>query len=244
MKPAGFLLLCLAFPLQANGLEDLRAALGCLRGQGPIRGIYEVNAWSRGGKGKDIEESTGGASAWVEEDATGLEIRWDRSLLRRAEEETHSVKGPNKQDSPGMGIEAASPLKVHAALDFGPRLARLVAIGHLKQERPDTHQGRPARMLEVQLPPPRSGGKEVDPKENTYLAQIWVGADGLPFAATLSNVVKASKLFISIELTMTEDLSFSPLGNRLVVLRREERMASKAMGIEAHTRTISTFVPK
>lgn len=244
MRPTALLFLCLAFPLQANGLDDLRAALSRMQGQGPLRGTYEVNAWSRGGKGKDIEESAGGASAWVEEDASGLQIRWDRGLLRRAEEETHSTKGSDKQGSPGMGIEAASPLKVHAALDFAPRLARLIANGQLKQERPDTHQGRPARVLEVLLPPPRSGAKEADAKENSYVVQIWVGADGLPFAATLTNVVKASKLFISLELTMTEELSFSSLGHRLVVLRREERMASKAMGIEAHTRTVSTFQPK
>ena len=244
MKPTALLLLCLALPLSANGLDELRAALGRLQGQGPIRGSYEVSAWSRAGKAKDLEESTGSAKAWVEEDGAGLQIRWDSGLLRRAENEEKSSKEAKKSESVTMGIDAASALKVFSAVNFAPRLARLLANGQMKQERAETYQGKPARLLEIQLQPPHSGDKEMDPKENTYTAQVWMGSDGMPLGAALTNVVKAKKLFISIELTLNEEMTFSQVSNRLVVLRREERMATKTMGIEAQTRTISTFTPK
>lgn len=244
MKPAAFLLSCLVFPLQAGGLDDLRAALNRMQGQGSLRGIYDVNAWSRGGKGKEIEESTGTASAWVEEDAAGLQIRWDRALLQRADEKVKAAKGAQKRDSPTLGIDSASPLKIHGAMNFAPKLARLLATGQLKQDRADTCQGKPARLLEIQLTPPGSGDKEMDPKENAYTAQIWVGVDDVPLAATLTKLVKASKLFISIEMANTEEFTFALVANRLVVLRREERMTTKTLGIEAQQRTIATFTLK
>ena len=55
MKSTALFLFCLAFPLPAGSLDKLRVALGQLQGQSALRGTYDVNAWSRGGKGKDIE---------------------------------------------------------------------------------------------------------------------------------------------------------------------------------------------
>lgn len=235
--------LFLVLPLRASGLDDLRAALNRLQGQGTLRGTYEVNAWSRGGKGKDTEESTGTATAWVEEDATGLQIRWDRALLKRAEAEVKAPKGAKKTDSPTLGIDAASALKISGAMNHAPKLGKLLATGQLKQERADTYQGQPAHLLEVQLesPEPEDGKKA---KVNTYMAQIWVGSDGLPLGATLTREMKASVLLISMEMTGTESLVFGSVANRLVVLRREEGQFVKTLGVEVQQRTISTFTPK
>jgi len=42
----------------------------------------------------------------------------------------------------------------------------------------------------------------------------------------------------------TEELVFTSIANRLVILRREERRSMKTLGIETQTRTISTFTHK
>ncbi len=242
MKIAACLALCLVIPLQAGSLEDLRMALGRMQGQGPLHGTYNVNTWSRGGKGKDIEESSGAASAWVEEGAAGLQIRLDRGLLKRAEDEIEAPKGAKKQDSPTSGIDAITVLKIHRAMNFAPKLARLLATGQLKRECAESYQGKPSRLLEIQLAASASGEK--DPKGMTYTAKVWLGADGMPLGATLTKMMKTNLVFTSVDMTLTEEFVFSQVYNRLVVLRSEERMASKAMGVEGQQRTLATFTVK
>ena len=236
------LCLCLALPLSANGLDDLKTTLSHMQGQGTLRGSYEVNAWSRGGKGQDIEESAGTVSAWVEEDATGLQIRWDRALLKRAEAET-KVKGAKKTDSAALGMGSASALHIFAAVNYAPKLAHLLSTGQLKGDRPEAYQGKPARLLEVDLKAPDSEDAK-KAKENIYSVRLWIGADGLPMGAAFTRSLKVSMLLISMETSSTEDLVFAPASNRLVALRREERQTMKAMGIESQQRTLATFTPK
>jgi len=235
------LALGLVLPLQAGSLEDLRAALNRMQGGGTLRGAYSVNTWSRAGKGKDVEESTRTASVWVEEDPSGLQFHWDRALLKRAEEEAQVAKGSRKPDTPTVDLSAVNASEIHSAVNFAPKLARLLATGLLKQERPDTCQGKPARLLEIQLAWPDSDEKEKNPKEGTYLAKVWLGGDGLPLAATLTRTLKASKLFITVDMNSTEELTFSPLANRLPVLRREERVDVKTLGVGSQMRTVCTF---
>ncbi len=240
---AASLALLLTASLGASSMDDLKASLAKLQGQGALRGTYQVNAWSRGGKGKDLQETKGTASAWVEEDASGLRIQWDRSLLQRAEAEAGSSKGPKKAGSPILGIESASVLKIYGAMNYAPKLARLLASGQLKRERSDVFQSQPARLLEVQLPPPDADDED-KPKESTYTAKIWLDPEGLPLGATLVHTLKASLLFISAVQSMTEELAFSRVADRLVVVRREESQSGKGMGFELQTRTISTFTIK
>jgi hypothetical protein len=232
--------LALALTLQANGLDELKAALSRLQGQGTLKGTYEVSAWSRGGKGKEIEEATGKAMAWAEEDASGLTLRWDRALLRRAEEEGKASKAAKRTDSAALGLESLSAPKVSAALNFAPKLAQLLATAQVKGE---GAEGAAAHWIDLQLTPPEAD-KETKAKENTYTVRIRVGADGLPFAASFTRAIKASVMFISMEMNTTEELTFSVLANRLVVLRKEERMATKTLGMELQQRTIATFAPK
>lgn len=242
MQSSAFLILGCASFLQADGLDDLRTALSRMKGQGALQGTFEVNAWSRGGKGKDLEEATGAATVQVEEDATGFQIRWDPALLRRAEAEVKGKPGPQKNDSPALGIESASVLRLHAAMNAAPSLSRRFEGARLQQEGPDTWQGRPVRRLDLLLvPPPSETG---DLKGSASTAMVWMEADGAPLAARLTHTIKTSKLFISVEMNRTEEFRFSVLSNRLVVLRQEESTTMKALGIDAQQRVITTFTAK
>src|SRR5690349_19050483 len=80
-----FTLLALLFTNAAfaNGLDDLRGALGQLQGQGTLHGTFEARSQkTETGKGKAPEVAS--ATAYVEEDANGFSTRWDRAVLKRA----------------------------------------------------------------------------------------------------------------------------------------------------------------
>lgn len=243
MQIAALLLLASALTLQANGLDDLRVALGRMKGQEKLRGTFDVNAWAKAGKGKEMEETTGVASAWVEDDAGGLLVRWDKALLRRAEEEVKAPKGAKKADSPSLGLASITAKNVNDAVNYAPQMLRILDAGQLLQEKPEPYQDKPARLLEVKLVPQSSDGKE-KPKEHTYTARIWVGADGLPLGAAITDSVKASMFLISMEMLKHDDLTFAFAADRLVISRREERVNMKTLGVETQMRTLYTFTPK
>lgn len=243
MRLAALLLLASAFTLQANGLDDLRVALGRMQGQDKLRGTFDVNTWAKAGKGKDMEEATGVASAWVEDDAGGLLVRWDKALLRRAGEEVKAPKGAKKADSPSLGLASITAKNVNDVMNYAPQMLRMLNASQLLQEKPEPYQGKPARLLEVKLAPESSDGKE-KPKEHTYTARIWVGADGLPLGAAITDSVKASMFLISMEMLKQDDLTFAFIADRLVISRREERVNMKTLGVETQMRTLYTFAPK
>ena len=98
MKYAALLALLFANAAWANGLDDLRSALGTLQGQGSLRGAFEAQQSRQDLDGKKAPENAS-ASAQVEEDANGLVIRWDRSTLKRANDEAHPPKGGKRSET-------------------------------------------------------------------------------------------------------------------------------------------------
>ncbi len=236
------ILICLSLPLCANGLDELKVALGKLQGKAPIHGTYAVQYWNRSGMGKETEETTGSASARIEDDAAGLVVRWDRATLSHAAEESKAKgeKGKTK-DSPSAGITAVSALDMATAVDYAPKLLRLLERSELKQEVAETYQGKAARRLEFQVTPPMSEEDRKKLKDYSNTAQIWIGPDGLPLGATHITSTKAKMLPISMDMQEQEEFSFTASAGRLLLVKHEERKNAKTLGIETQQRTLSTF---
>jgi len=240
------LLLLLVLPLHANGLDDLKVALGRLQGSGPVRGSYEVHSWTKGGMGKEVEEGTGSASAWIEDDGSNLLIRWNKSLLRKSAEEPYHVKDKQAkaQDSTSAGLTAATTQGMASALDYAPHLSRLLDFSQLKQERSETFEGKPAIFIELQITPPRSEEDQKKMKEFSFTAKLWLGKDGVPLAANFVRTLKGKVLLFTMEMSTQEDCVFSVAADRLVLARKEVRETNHLMGMDMQQRSVSTFTPR
>ncbi|MDC8759266.1 hypothetical protein [Janthinobacterium fluminis] len=244
MKYAAFAAFLLCNTASATGLDDLKAALAPLQGQGVLRGTYEAREQKTDLEKNGAKPELAQVSALVEDDAGGLQIHWDRALLKRAADESRPAKG-KKSDALTQAIGSSSAPRIAAAVNYAPKLLQQLASSQLKQERVDTYQGKPARLLEINFTPPDEDNDKVKVKENTHLAQVWLGADGLPLAASVTHKVKVSfMVFLSYETTSKEELLFSAQANRLVVLRREEQGNEKGMGSEGKFSRLYTFTPK
>jgi hypothetical protein len=241
MKYAALLALLFAHPCLANGLDDLRAALAALPGQGTLRGTFDARTESTE-KGKPTESAQ--ARAFVEEDAGSLRVRWERGLLRRANDESRPPKGVKKHDTLSALIGAASAVKLSNAMNYASPLLKSLEEGQLKSERADSWQGRPARLLELSLVEPNPDEDHVTMKESVHTAWVWMAADGTPFAASVVHRRRASvMMFISLEQDATEEFVFRVIGDRLVVLKRDEQGTGAGLGIHARYRNTWLFTP-
>jgi hypothetical protein len=236
MKYLTLLALLFAHPCFANGLDDLRGALGTLQGASTLRGTFDARQQSTE-KGKPTEAAH--AKAFVEEDEVSLQVRWDRSVLKRANDEARPPKGTKKHEALSTLIGAASAVRISNTMNYAPVFLKSLEDAQLKSERADTWQGKPARQLELSLVEPNPDEEHVKMKESTHTAQVWTAPDGTPLAARIAHKRKASVMvFISFEQVAKEDFVFGVVGNRLVVLKRDEQ------GSQAEYRNTYTFEPK
>lgn len=245
MKYTALFALLLANSAFATGLDDLKGALAPLQGQGSLRGVYEAKETKTDLSKDDKPVEAGAVVASIDDDAGGIQIRWDRALLKRATDEANPAKGAKKRETLNAMIGSSSALRVGQAVNYAPKFLQHLAHSQLKSERADTYQGKPARLIELNITPPDDSNDQVKIKENTHVAHVWLDADGLPLAASVTHKVKASvMIFMSIERTSKEDFTFAVANNRLVVTKREDQGTEKGFGKESQYRNVYTFTPK
>lgn len=244
MKYAALLAFLFANAAWANSLDDMRNALGSLQGQGALRGTFDARQ-SKQEVDKDKAPETANASAIVEDDGGSLTIRWDRATLKRAAEEADPPnKGKPKQMLSSV-LGSSSALCIGSAVNYAPAFLRALDGAQLKSERADTFQGRPARLLELALVERNPDDEHVSMKESVHIAKVWVGADNVPLAASITHKRKAKVLvFLSFEQQSKEDFAFSVANNRLVVLKREEQGTAKGLGSDGQYHNTYSFTPK
>jgi hypothetical protein len=245
MKFAAVFALMLAQPAFANGLDDLKTALGALQGAGALRGSYEVKENRTDLDAKPPKAESGAATAQVEDDVNGLAIRWDQSLVKRVVDESFASKDKTKKLGASQMLSQISAERVSKAVNYAPNLMQTLNNAQLRGERMDAWNGKPARMIEVNISVPGPEDGKVSMKENSHIAKIWLGGDNLPLAASVSHTIKGSfMVLLSFEQKSKEDMTFSVVNNRLVLLKSDDAGKIKAPGTDSEYRRVSTFTPK
>lgn len=222
-------------------IDEVKAALASLRGDGALRGTYEVRSLETTGKETPELEVL---SAQVEDGADGMAVRWDHALLRRAEDE--ATQAPKPDHKLVMLIQNNSATRIAAAVNYAPNLLGMLTRSRVESERDDSWQGKPARLLELAVTsPPFVGWSGIKVKENTHHVKLWLGPDRVPLAASIRHKLRASvALVFTYEQNSTQDLVFSQVANRLVVLKRREEGVRKGGGDKGSYRNAYSFTPR
>ncbi|MGZ5199920.1 MAG: hypothetical protein ACXWC4_09135 [Telluria sp.] len=244
MRYAALLVLLFANAAWANGLDDLRTALGTLQGQGSVRGTFEARQSKQDlDKGKAPESAN--ATAQVEHDGAGLTIRWDRATLKRANDEANPPNNGKPKEMLSTLVGTSSALRIDNCVNYAPAMLRAFDGAQLKSERNDTYQGKPVRVLELSLVERAPDDEHINMKESVHTATVWIGQDNVPLAATITHRRKAKVMvFLSFEQQAKEDFVFNVVANRLVVLKRDEQGAAKGLGSDAQYHNTYSFTPK
>jgi hypothetical protein len=244
MKYAALLVLLFANAAWANGLDDLRTALGSLQGQGAVRGTFEARQ-SKQETDKSKAPESANATAYVEHDGGSLTIRWERATLKRANDEANPPRNGKPREMLSTLVGSSSALRIDECVNYAPGLLRELDGAQVKSERNESYQGKPARVLELSLVERAPDDEHVNMRESVHTATLWLGQDNVPLAASVTHRRKAKVMvFLSFEQQEKEDFVFNQVANRLVVLKRDEQGTAKGLGSDAQYRNTYSFTPK
>ncbi len=235
-------LLSLALPLPAHGLDDLRAALQKVQGSEPVKAALEHSFWRQTMDDKKPTVSQGKVTAQLEDGPQGFRVTWGRPILQQAfKEMAAQEREPEKTTPTRTALRNMDPLETAESLNHAEALLRDLAQAQVQEERAEAWQGRPAKLLVLKLTPKIPESQKKYLKELKADAKVWVGADGLPLAFSSSVAYKGSRMFISFEGGNTQERQFTRVGNRLVVTRATSEEHNAGFGASSQTKKTTTL---
>ena len=236
------LLLCLAVPVFADPVGDVRTALGKLTAREPIKATYEYQrSVTNEGKFGD-DKFSGKAVVELEGSAGGSHIVFPRLLLDQVERERQArVKNPSQQTPTANALREIEPVETADAIDFAPTLLRLLDGSKLVSDGQGTWQGKPARVMVVRVPDrlDKDDAKRMKIGENKLT--LWLGADLVPLAAEHIFNAKVSILILKAELKEKKSWHFARVADRLVRTRYEAHQNSSGMGQKGNEVVVATL---
>lgn len=216
----------------ADPVADLRTALTSLTGQGTVQAQTTFTFSSKNGNDKNPVAPEATIKVMVEDGDAGFRVTWSHDLLKTiAEEAKAKSDDPEKRTPTERALGELGAGKLNGYLNAAPELLQSLQHAKLIEEKPDTWQGRPARLLTFNIDVPLSARDKKIVKEANATAKIWVGADGLPLAAQRSFSFKGrAMLVVTFESSQEEKFEYALVGNRLVVVRHFEEQNNSGAG--------------
>ena len=226
--------------VQADTLSDLKGTLTRLNGQEPVKANVVYQFWSQQGDDKKPVITEGKASSTVEEGPQGLRISWSRGLIQTAAQEARAkAQDPEKKTPTRRAIEGLKAVEVADYLNGSEELLRTLEQATVIEEKTDTWQGKPARLLSLKLTPKLGQDQKKYVKELEASAKVWIGADGVPLAVESKVHVKGRALLvISFEQNEKHEYHFARSGNRLVVVQHVNEQSGSGGGEKGQTKTV------
>ncbi|BDU74320.1 hypothetical protein [Mesoterricola silvestris] len=238
------LILCaLVLPLRADALGALRARLQKPAGGEPLKASVQVETWNRKGDEKKPVISQGKATAWAESGPQGLRLSWGRDLLAQALQEARlQTADPEKTTPTREAMAGIDALSLQNYFDPGPQILQELDGATLLEERPDTLDGRPLKLLSLKLEP-RIGARERKYiKELDATAKVWVDAEGTPVAAETRVKVRGKALLvISFRSEQHDAYRFGRVGGRLVTVHHVHESSGSGGGESGQSRKVATL---
>ena len=230
-----------AQPVRADALDELREALGKLRGAMPLRATVtaRINATVREDSDKARVES-GSASLVMEDGPQGLRLVYSPDVLARSSAERAAQRRDGKAPTPTSTAMARLDVGELAGMaQAAPELLRWLEVARLRSERRDTWNGAPARVLSLDLAIDRES-KHVRSASSTV--DVWIDAQGRPLASkAVSSVSGRVMMVITFEARSTDDRVYAVVGDRLVVTRWESSSSGSGMGQSGDSKAVVTL---
>jgi hypothetical protein len=231
---------------QADGLADLKSALGRMQAQGgvPLKASIEAKTVHRIGEGKSATEDTGSASIAVEDSATGLRLFYGKDMLARLDSEAQAlVANPNARTPTTNAAREFTPNDLRPMIGAASVLGRTIERASFKGEKTSTYDGKPARQLSFSVPVETLSDRQRKYiKEFTGGFDVWIGADGMPLASRLQiNASGRAFLVVGFDFAADEQAVYTQSGGRLLTARHEALQRQSGAGENSLRRTIKTL---
>ncbi|HET8733819.1 MAG TPA: hypothetical protein VFM45_08610, partial [Anaeromyxobacteraceae bacterium] len=186
-----------AVPPPPDAIAQLVGTLARLPATTPIRARVEHKVTFRQGT-DDPNPSTGSATASAAAGPDGLRISWTPATLAQAEaEERARIANPDAFAPTRDAVNDLRTLAVARSVDAVPELLRQLVEAKVLEDRPDVHEGAPARLLVLQVTPVIAARDRKYVKEVEATSRIWLGPDGVPLAEERRALAKG-RIFLII----------------------------------------------
>ncbi|MFZ6847844.1 hypothetical protein [Undibacterium sp. RuRC25W] len=228
----------------ADGVGDLKTALGRLQGSTALKAVLEAKSWNRQGEGKKAEEMQANASVTIEDTTRGLQVLYSKELLSRLQAEERA-----KERDPNTKMPVTNTLKEFNSTELRPLVSAASNLSHrletavFKTEKTDILNGKSTRLLTFDIPV-----EHLSEKERKYLKtyegklEVWIDSDGTPLASRTSESMKGSAfVVISFEAKEDESLVYGVSGDRLIILKKESKNVSSGAGERNEIRVVKTL---
>ncbi|SFU67276.1 hypothetical protein [Pseudoduganella namucuonensis] len=229
---------------RADGLADLKGALGRMQAHTPVKATLETRTWRKVGEGKEAEEFNGAATITVEDGGQGLRLQYPRDLLARLDAENQgTAKNPNAKTPTIYALREVGPDDLRPMTSAAEALARNVERTVYKSEKPATHNGKPARLLTFSVPiNTLSDRQRKHLKEFEGTLEVWIGAEGTPLASRL-DLHGSGRAFVvvSFEFRQEEQCTYALSGDRLLMTRNEKKIFNAGAGEKSEERMVRTL---
>ncbi len=239
------LLPLLALSLRADAPAELKARLVQLQGHDQVKGQLDRQLWQQDKDGKEPAKVVSGSfQVTVEEGPQGIQLMVSQGLLAQARKEQEAaLKDPEKESGTSRSLKGVNPVDLADSLSAAPGILHDLAQSTFLEEKADTFEGQPARLLLFKPEPKLNAQARKAVKSMEASLKVWIAADGTPLAMEEQVAFKASKFFISFEGTTKTSQRFRRIGNRLVVLMKTEESSNSGLGNVSQRKVVTKFQP-
>lgn len=219
----------------ADSLQDLQRALQRFDQHAPFSAHVTASVKNRSSEGEDKTIKDGLAQFAVEQDSAGLQIRYSPDLLKKIDIETETKK--QNPQAPTPATEAMNrfnyseiSILLNPARDIDEDLRK----AHLVKEESATYDGKPARLLHLQIPLEKLSNEDrKNLKKYQANLQFWIDENGTPLASRSTG--KGSGRFalvIGFEFHFDVEKTYVTQGNRLLVAELSSTSGSSGAGMD------------
>lgn len=238
----GLLVAAHAMPAaQASGLDDLRTALGGLRGTAPVKVTLTAQVATTSKDDDDkVRNASGTATLSAEDGPQGLRLVYPREIIVKA-----TAEGAGRQTDSTAPIPTRNALneldyaKVHGMVHAAETLLVRLEGAKLKAERSEAWNGKPARLLSLELTVPKN--QQFVDKQSATL-DVWIDEAGRPLASRAETTTKGSAyIVVTFEAKSREERTYGVVGGRLLVTRRDSSGSGSGAGQRGETKATVTL---
>lgn len=231
--------------LFADGLADVRATLQKLQSDQPLRARVEINTRRLGGESDKQKQSQAISSLIVESGPQGLTLSWSPEQIKQSRKAAWTqTANPDAPKSDLATLKALAAGEALNLLDAADPLRRGLEKAVLQEERRDTYQGKPVRLLVIKVDLGLDEEERKALKSSEAILKLWLDGEGVPLAMERDIQARFSKFLIGFRVHEHETREFQRAGGRLVVTRASKDSSGSGFGHsdESHTTTTVTLL--
>ncbi|HEX7518264.1 MAG TPA: hypothetical protein VF345_13375 [Chthoniobacterales bacterium] len=241
------LLFLLAAPalLFADGLADVRATLQKLQSDQPLRARVEIKTRRLGGESDKQKQSEAISAVIVESNPQGLTLSWSPEQIKQSRKAAWAqTANPDAPKSDLATLKALAGGEALNLLDAADPLRRGLEKAVLQEDKRDTYQGKPVRLLVIRVDLGLDEEERKALKSSEAILKLWLDGDGVPLAMERDIRARFSKFLIGFRVLEHETREFQRAGGRLVVTRASKDSSGSGLGHsdESHTTTTVTLL--